>query len=412
MSMDLLAAGVVCKKKYEETELCGSAADFLLGVAINASKSDEIEISNKEGAGGEEGEKGGGGDFFGSMSDDNGNTSPCASNSSTHGSPPPDVALPSQLTNGLPPDVVTPTKMPATLVCKPTRARPRTSNKFGQGKHRGGDRKFTLHRAINITPPPPEAADVYGAGDLPATNSKSKKKLSKATILRCLKTSKRKRLSAKDQITVANKKLHMTPNQCKTLAALAQNRRRESNLACHQAKRLVDGMQDKMTTILHEAARDVAAAKLEADDIVNKSTEALSKVIVAERGYHHAKALATHKKHAKQLSLQQRDFDVVIKDMKRTSQRKAMSAKKDFDVVVKDMKRTSQRKAMSAKKDFNVLIQDIRRTSKCIAKSADVVLEQQAATKKTLRSRWHWRNCPLSSCAINWKMSTRRPRQI
>jgi hypothetical protein len=244
-SMDLSAAGLVCKKKNEEMESCGSAANFLLGVAINAGKSGEIESSNKEGAGGEEGEKGGGGDLFVSMSDDNGNTSPFASNSSTHGSPPPDVALPSQLTNGSPPDVDAPTKMPATLVCKPTRARPRTSKKFGRGKHRGGNCRFTLHRAINITPPPPGAADVYGAGDLPATNSKSKKKLSKATILRCLKTSERKRLSAKDQITVANKKLHVATNQCKALAALAQDRRRESNLACHQAKCFVDGMRTR-----------------------------------------------------------------------------------------------------------------------------------------------------------------------
>ena len=29
--------GVVCTKKYEETESCGSAANFLSGVAINAS---------------------------------------------------------------------------------------------------------------------------------------------------------------------------------------------------------------------------------------------------------------------------------------------------------------------------------------------------------------------------------------
>jgi hypothetical protein len=74
----------------------------------------------------------------------------------------------------------------------------------------------------------------------------------------------------------------------------------ESNLACHQAKCLVDGMRDKVTTILHEATRDVAAAKMKADHIVNKSKEALSKVIIAEHGYHHAKALATHKKHVKQ----------------------------------------------------------------------------------------------------------------
>jgi hypothetical protein len=58
--MDLSAAGVVCKKIYEETEPCGSAANFLSGVAINAGKSNEIESLNEEGAGGEEGEKGGG----------------------------------------------------------------------------------------------------------------------------------------------------------------------------------------------------------------------------------------------------------------------------------------------------------------------------------------------------------------
>ncbi len=82
--------------------MCGSAADFLLGVAINAGKSDEIESSNKEGAGEEEeGEN---------MLDDNGNTSQCMPNSSTHCLLPPDVALPSQLTNSLPLDVVAPRK--------------------------------------------------------------------------------------------------------------------------------------------------------------------------------------------------------------------------------------------------------------------------------------------------------------
>ena len=74
----------------------------------------------------------------------------------------------------------------------------------------------------------------------------------------------------------------------------------------------------------------MSTVKSEADEIVNKSTETLSKVIFAEHGYHHAKALATHKKQAKQLSLQQRDFDVVIRDMKRTSKRIAKNA----DVVI------------------------------------------------------------------------------
>ena len=119
------------------------------------------------------------------MLDKNGNTSQCVSIPYPHGSPPADVALPSQQTYSLPPDAVASTKLPAMLVCKPTCARPWTSNKFGRGKRRGGDRKFTLHRAIDIMPPPTIAADVYMAGDHPATNSKSKKKFSKATILRC-----------------------------------------------------------------------------------------------------------------------------------------------------------------------------------------------------------------------------------
>ena len=42
-SMDLSAVGIVCQKKYDETEPCGSAAHFLLGAAINAGKADEME---------------------------------------------------------------------------------------------------------------------------------------------------------------------------------------------------------------------------------------------------------------------------------------------------------------------------------------------------------------------------------
>ena len=64
-SMDLSAAGIVCPKKYDETESCGSAAHFLSGAAINAGKADVME-------GGGEGEKDpelelleeGGGDFL------------------------------------------------------------------------------------------------------------------------------------------------------------------------------------------------------------------------------------------------------------------------------------------------------------------------------------------------------------
>ena len=42
-SMDLSAVGIVCQKKYDETESCGSASHFLSGAAINAGKADVME---------------------------------------------------------------------------------------------------------------------------------------------------------------------------------------------------------------------------------------------------------------------------------------------------------------------------------------------------------------------------------
>ena len=41
--MDLLAVGVVCQQKYEETKSCRSAAHFLSGMAIDAGKGDKME---------------------------------------------------------------------------------------------------------------------------------------------------------------------------------------------------------------------------------------------------------------------------------------------------------------------------------------------------------------------------------
>ena len=63
--MDLSAAGIICRSKYEETESCGSASPFLSCAAINASKADEME-GGGEGEIGPElelEEEGGGGDL-------------------------------------------------------------------------------------------------------------------------------------------------------------------------------------------------------------------------------------------------------------------------------------------------------------------------------------------------------------
>jgi hypothetical protein len=211
------------------------------------------------------------------------------------------------------------------MTTKPIHKRPMTSNKFGRGKRRGGDRKSAVPvHAANTTLPAAEANDA----DMARDNRPQiiiKKKLTKAQIIRCLNTSKKKRQSAEDKFDVASKKLHTATNECKTLAALAQERPKESNYAFQRADSLINGMHDEMTTRLRLAARDVAAAKAVASDAVAHSSETSAKAIMAKCGYHYAKVCATYNRHAKQLSLHQRDFDVVVKDLKRTSKRQAKS---------------------------------------------------------------------------------------
>jgi hypothetical protein len=144
-----------------------------------------------------------------------------------------------------------------------------------------------------------------------------------------------------DKMVVVTKKLHTAANDCKTLAVLAQERRRESNLALQHADCLITGMRDKMTTSLRRAARDVAdAQESAARDVVNaqersataimdaqesaerdvaNAQERSATAIMNERQYHYGNACATRKKHAKQLSLDRRDAAVVVKHLRQTS---------------------------------------------------------------------------------------------
>jgi len=220
---------------------------------------------------------------------------------------------------------------------KPIPSRPKTSNKFGRGKRRGGDRKTTL--TIDTILPAPQAADMGGvAGNRsPAIAKKSTKK----QLIRSLNKSEKKRQMTEDKMVVVTKKLHTTANDCKTLAVLAQERRRERNLALQHADCLITGMRDKMTTRLRLAVRDVAdaqetaardvadAQETAARDVADAqesaargvayAQETSAKAIMEEQQYHYGKACATCKKHAKQISLDRRNFAVVVKNLKRTS---------------------------------------------------------------------------------------------
>ena len=88
-------------------------------------------------------------------------------------------------------------------------------------------------------------------------------------------------------MVVVTKKLHTATNDCKTLAVLAQEQRRESNLALQHADCLITSMCDKMTTRLRQAARDVADVQESAARDVAYAQETSATAIMEERQYHY-----------------------------------------------------------------------------------------------------------------------------
>ncbi len=125
----------------------------------------------------------------------------------------------------IPLSIVNPPKIP-----NPIRKCPKTSNKFGRGERRGGDRKSTGAVGMILSAPEAEAADnsypeaeAEGndgvAGNCSATINKMK--LTKAQIIHLLNKSKKKHQRDEDKIDAVTKKLTTATNECKTLAALA-----------------------------------------------------------------------------------------------------------------------------------------------------------------------------------------------
>ncbi len=98
----------------------------------------------------------------------------------------------------------------------PIRKGPKTSNKFGRGKRRGGDRKSTGAVGMILSAPEAEAADNNYpeaeaedndgvASNCPATINK--KKLTKAQIIHHLNKSKKKHKRDEDKIDAVTNKL-------------------------------------------------------------------------------------------------------------------------------------------------------------------------------------------------------------
>ena len=128
----------------------------------------------------------------------------------------------------------------------------------------------------------------------------------------------KKLVCAKKKAMSTSKKLSAAKAQCTILAKLAQDRCTESNLAHQKATREVNATHAEAEKSLHFAECEIAAAK----ELCHKAVAEAHDKIIVERVYvstkAKAKAAITRKRHAKELLLQQREYDSTINGMKRT----------------------------------------------------------------------------------------------
>ena len=130
--------------------------------------------------------------------------------------------------------------------------------------------------------------------------------MNKKQLHRSLHCTTKKLICAKKKATTTAKKLSAIKAQCTTLAKIARDRRKESNLAHQNAESKVNAICDEMAVA--KALCDNAVAKANAKVIAER-------VVLSTQAK--AKAAVTRKQHAKQLLLKEKECDITIDGMKR-----------------------------------------------------------------------------------------------
>ena len=286
-SSNLLAVSVVCTKKYEETESCGSSADFLSGAAINDGKDDigSTELVMKE--------EGVGVDLFERMVD---NDNTIGQSSSINVQQSTDDALP---------DVPHKRKMP------------KKKKKFGKGARRGGDRKSGRSDTADQHVEPAVPGDAVAACVVV-------KRLNKKQLQQRLDCNTKKLQFAEKKVTATQKKLLTTKEHCKQLASLALERQKEGRHAQkelgHAHRRINDITADACDRIIEERASNTAQAKSKAASALKRHQKELNRL-----------AASAQKRHQKELNQQKMACDDAIDQMQLTmkdNEKKALSVRK------------------------------------------------------------------------------------
>ena len=119
---------------------------------------------------------------------------------------------------------------------------PKRKHKFGKGAKRGGDRKSC--REVDATALVDPTALV--ARERPTTTAVPVKRMNKKQLHRSLHSTTKKLICAKKKATATAKKLSAAKAQCTIIAKIAQDRRKESNLAHQKAESEVNAIRDEM----------------------------------------------------------------------------------------------------------------------------------------------------------------------
>ena len=189
---------------------------------------------------------------------------------------------------------------------------PKRKHKFGKGARRGGNRK-----SCRQVDPTPLVARERPAADLDTSPIfipvKRMNEKQRHWSLHC---TKKKLVCAKKKAVTTSKKLTAAKAQCTILAKLAQDRRKESNLAHQKATSEVNAIRAEAEKRLHVSECEIADAK----ELCDKSVAEAQHKIIVERVFvstkAKAKAAITRKRLAKELLLHQRECDSTINGMK------------------------------------------------------------------------------------------------
>jgi hypothetical protein len=233
------------------------------------------------------------------------------------------------------------------------RKMPKRKRKFGKGARRGGDRKTSQSGTGDQLV---FAAEGDATADIQATVSATSvavKQMNRKQLHRSLDWTTKKLKCAEMKEAKTVKKLTAAKAQCIVLAKLAQERRKEGHLAVCEiktAQRIADdAVSNAQDKIIAERGFHLAKAKATAITTCKQHT----KELLLQQEEAKATAITTRKQHTKELLLQQEEAKATAITTRKQHTKELLLQQEECNIVVNDMKSEFQSKLKSNEKKYH-----------------------------------------------------------